>query len=108
MNVNGNPAAVPQKADTTLITAINKQIKEIEKALPKHLTAERLARIAITAIRKTPRLGTCTKDSFMGSLMLAAQLGLDLGGKGHDKALPTESGWRPAPHTVPSQRRTAG
>ena len=78
MNVNGNPAAVPQKADTTLITAINKQIKEIEKALPKHLTAERLARIAITAIRKTPRLGTCTKDSFMGSVMLAAQLGLEV------------------------------
>lgn len=78
MNVNGNPAAVPQRADTSLITAINKQIKEIEKALPKHLTAERLARIAITAIRKTPKLGNCSKESFMGALMLSAQLGLEV------------------------------
>ena len=78
MNVDGTAVAPPKNASESLIALVNRQVKEIEKALPKHVTAERLTRIAITAIRKTPKLAECSKASFLGSLMLAAQLGLEV------------------------------
>lgn len=77
MNVDGTTVAPPKNASESLIALVNRQVKEIEKALPKHVTAERLTRIAITAIRKNPKLAECSKASFLGSLMLAAQLGLE-------------------------------
>lgn len=52
---------------------------EIERALPAHLDADRMARIALTTIRKTPKLAACTAESFAGSLLTAASLGLDVG-----------------------------
>lgn len=78
MNVDGTAVAPPKNASESLIALVNRQVKEIEKALPKHVTAERLTRIAVTAIRKTPKLAECGKASFLGSLMLAAQLGLEV------------------------------
>ncbi|MDK4605734.1 recombinase RecT, partial [Kingella kingae] len=46
-------------------------------ALPKHLTADRLARIATTEIRRVPALGTCSPESFLGAIMQCGQLGLE-------------------------------
>ncbi|KXK53801.1 MAG: recombination and repair protein RecT [Chlorobi bacterium OLB5] len=50
---------------------------QLQNALPKHLTADRLIRIAITALSKTPALLECTKTSLLGSILLAGQLGLN-------------------------------
>jgi len=55
------------------------QLSEIQRALPKHLTADRLARLATTVLRQTPELGECTPLSFIGALMTCAQLGLEPG-----------------------------
>jgi recombination protein RecT len=52
---------------------------EMQRALPKHMDADRMARLALTVLRKTPALANCTPESFMGALMTAAQLGLELG-----------------------------
>jgi len=49
----------------------------IEKALPKHLTAERFVRLAQTALRTTPKLAQCTEESILGCVMLCSQLGLE-------------------------------
>jgi recombination protein RecT len=58
-------------------------------AMPKHMTADRLARIALTEIRKTPALAQCNQASFLGAIMQCAQLGLELGGAlGHAYLLP--------------------
>ena len=65
----------PQQLDIS--TLINKSIKELGKALPSHLSAERLARIALTCIRLTPDLARTTPESFLGSLFVLAQLGLE-------------------------------
>lgn len=46
-------------------------------ALPKHVTADRMARVALTALSKNPNLARCSQDSFFGSLLSAAQLGLE-------------------------------
>ncbi len=45
--------------------------------LPKHVSAERMTRIALTALRNTPQLMQCTTESLMGAVMQCAQLGLE-------------------------------
>lgn len=78
VNTNAVAAAVNTTPEQkTLVGMINGSISELAKALPKHLSPERLARIATTAIRQNPKLMQCTPASFMGSLFTAAQLGLE-------------------------------
>lgn len=53
---------------------------ELQRALPAGgLTADRLARIVLTEVRRTPLLARCTRDSFAGAIMTCAQLGLEPG-----------------------------
>jgi len=56
---------------------IQASLKELGKALPSHLNAERLVRIALTTIRQNPKLAECSPMSFLGALFQAAQLGLE-------------------------------
>lgn len=64
-----------------LMKCANGLQKEIAKALPAAVKAsmspERFARIAISAIQKTPELAETSPQTFMISLMQAAQLGLE-------------------------------
>lgn len=66
-----------KKAPNTIKDYINLYSKEIAKALPSVLTPERFSRMAMTAITKTPKLAECSPQSFIGSLLTAAQLGLE-------------------------------
>ena len=50
---------------------------EIKKALPSVITPERFTRMVLSAISTNPKLATCTKASFLGAMMNAAQLGLE-------------------------------
>lgn len=50
---------------------------ELRKALPKHLTPERLIRIAATAIQKSPQLKQCTPLSLLACVVECGQLGLE-------------------------------
>jgi recombination protein RecT len=72
----------------TITDLINRQRSEIARALPKHLDADRLARIAATVIKSNPRLLECTAESLLGSLMLSAQTGLEPGPLGHAYLVP--------------------
>lgn len=76
---NGNGANVPAKQSVT--NFIDQIRPEIAKALPpavgKVLTADRLCRLALTACRLNPKLAECDFKSLAGSLMTAAQLGLE-------------------------------
>ena len=49
----------------------------MEAVLPKHVSADRMTRIALTALRNTPGLMACTTESLMGAVMQCAQLGLE-------------------------------
>lgn len=63
--------------------------QQIALALPKHMTADRLARIALTEIRKVPKLAQCDQTSFLGAIMQVAALGLEPGGAlGHAYLIP--------------------
>lgn len=62
---------------------------ELSLALPKHMTPDRLARIALTEFRKTPKLAQCEPKSFLGAVIQCAQLGLEPGNSlGHAYILP--------------------
>jgi recombination protein RecT len=55
--------------------------QQMAMVLPKHLTADRMARVACTAILKTPKLAACRPESLLQALMLCSQAGLEPDGR---------------------------
>lgn len=53
--------------------------RQLARALPAHISADKLARIALTQVQRIPKLLDCDQRSFFGALMEAAQLGLQPG-----------------------------
>ena len=72
----------------TLAQQIEAMKPEIARAIPRHLNPDRVARIAVTVMRRTPKLAECTPASFLGALMTCAQLGLEPGPLGHAYLVP--------------------
>ena len=72
-------AQVTQAEPPSIGQLIQRMRPELARALPKHMDADRMARIALTVLRKTPELARCTPESFMGALLTSAQLGLEPG-----------------------------
>lgn len=77
-------AKVPTKPTTKAPVLIQRVLsdnfkKQLAIAVPKHLNADRMARIAATEIRKNPELLKTTPESFLGAVMQSAQLGLEPG-----------------------------
>lgn len=67
-------------ANSKSIMGMLTQMKgEIARCLPKHLTPERMTRIAMTELRKNPKLAECEPMSFIAAIMQASQLGLEPG-----------------------------
>ena len=63
--------------ESSLNALLKKMGPEIQRALPKHMDADRIARIALTAVRTTPKLLECDQISFVAALMQSAQLGVE-------------------------------
>lgn len=61
---------------------------ELQRALPRGMDADRLARIALTLVRQDPKLAQCKPESFAGSLLTAAALGLEPGVNGEAYLVP--------------------
>jgi recombination protein RecT len=53
----------------------------IASILPKHCTPERMARVAITALTRTPNLNRCTQQSFFDCMIQLSQWGLEPDGR---------------------------
>ena len=72
-------AQAPARTDGggDLASLLRRQEAAIAAALPRHISPERFTRVALTAIRTTKGLERCKPASFLGSLMTAAQLGLE-------------------------------
>ena len=75
-------AASNGSGQPTVFDLIKRQRSAIEVALPKHLDTDRFARIAMTLVRTNPKLAACDPMSFIGALMVSAQLGLEPSGAG--------------------------
>ena len=67
---------------------LDKLKPQLALALPKHLNADRMARLALTAFSASADLQHCTAQSIAASLMTAGQLGLEPGVNGHGYLIP--------------------
>ncbi len=63
----------------TLAQALGGKKDYLAKCLPKHLTAERVIKVALLAASRTPLLLNCTPESFVLAVIQASQLGLEAG-----------------------------
>lgn len=57
-------------------------------ALPKHLTADRMVRLAMTALRQNKALLKCEPASIFASVLVASQMGLEIGIDGQGFLVP--------------------
>ena len=69
-------ALVPSKPIQQLRLLLERSKDQLAMALPQHMTADRMTRIAITAVQKQPKLLECTALSIVGCVIEASQLGL--------------------------------
>lgn len=80
MKADGSNAPTTVRKQDTIGGLIEKLTPQIEKALPKHITPDRMARLALTAIRQNQKLQQIASDnptSILASVMIASQLGLE-------------------------------
>ena len=73
----GNGLAKPAEAVKTIQDLLARSRSQIQAALPKHLDADRLTRIALTTIRQTPKLLECDPLSLVKCILQAAAIGLE-------------------------------
>jgi recombination protein RecT len=78
-----------KSANNTIFGLMDKFKDQIAIALPRHMTADRMARIVTTEVRKTPELLKCNPVSLFGAVIQSSQLGLEPGNNlGHAYLLP--------------------
>ena len=76
-------ATTESKKPATIAELITAQLPAIAMVIggstpaERRRRAERFARIALTAVRQTPKLAQCTQESFAAALMTCAQLDLE-------------------------------
>lgn len=80
-NGNGNGTAIRKQPE--IITTLSSDLfkKQVALALPRHMTPDRFARVALTAMRKTPKLMDCTPESVISCMMSLSQYGLEPDGR---------------------------
>jgi recombination protein RecT len=85
-----------QQQAAVLAEIVKSQWGMIEAIMPRHLTAKRFARNLYVACQRTPKVLLCSRDSIIGSMIEAAQLGLEPGVGGQGEILPykTKEGWK--------------
>ena len=87
-----NQLAKRAEANTgTLLKRVEAMGPQVKRVLPAGLDADRMVRIAVTLIRRTPGLAQVVPDTFLGAFMTCNQLGLEPGGpRGHAWIIPRE------------------
>lgn len=75
----------PESPVAKFAAFMDKLKPQMALALPKHMNADRMTRLALTAFSTTPALQQCSPQSIAASVMTAAQLGLEpgIGGQGY-------------------------
>jgi recombination protein RecT len=74
---NGQIQRTAPKQGDDLERFIERHSGDFAMVLPSHLTPERMARLALSAVRTTKGLRECTLASFASSIMACATLGLE-------------------------------
>ncbi|EJN06455.1 recombinase RecT [Herbaspirillum sp. YR522] len=72
----------------TLNQFLKQHKNQIEMALPKHITPDRMMRLTLTAFSQNRSLQDCTPQSIFASVIVASQLGLEIGVGGQGYLVP--------------------
>jgi len=88
MTDNTIARATQDQPRLSLVQVVQRMQPEIARALPKHMDADRMARLALTSIRQTPGLANCTPESFAAALLTSSALGLEPGVNGEAYLVP--------------------
>src|SRR5262245_40803662 len=83
-----NTAVVEARPPKEFPDMLKAWLPEIARALPRHLNADRMSRIALTEFRKNPRLSQCDPRSVFAAVIQASQLGLEPGLMGQAYLIP--------------------
>lgn len=83
-----NTQVKPQSPVAAFSGFMDRVKPQLALALPKHLSADRMARLALTAFSTTPKLQECDPTSIAASIMTAGQLGLEPGVNGAGYLIP--------------------
>lgn len=81
----------PRKPEQVIKDLLKRMAPEVQKALPKHMDADRLLRITLTNMRLNPKLLQCNQASLLAAIMQSAQLGLEPGLLGMSYLIPYEN-----------------
>ena len=74
---NQTPALDARRQFNTVQEMLRQAETRIAACLPKHLTPERMIRVALTTIQRTPKLLLCSPLSIIGAIVQASELGLE-------------------------------
>jgi len=72
--------AAPSSDIRTLGHVLDARKAEFAKLLPRHLGVDKLLKVAINCVAKTPELQKCSVESVLRCVYSAAELGLEIGG----------------------------
>lgn len=77
---NGTALATQTNPQLLLRAELEKIRPAMEAVLPRHVTAERMTKVVLSATARQPDLLKCTTASICRAVMQAAELGLEIGG----------------------------
>lgn len=80
--------AEQQKPAAVFRSYLEKHKTQLGLALPKHLNPDRMARLALTAFNTSSQLQNCDPVSVFASVVLASQMGLEIGVNGQGYLVP--------------------
>lgn len=83
-----NNQAMTQNKKKTLDCYLMENKEKIISVIPKQISSERMVRVIMNEIRRTPALQDCTPVSFLSSTMQCCQLGLEPGVLGQAYLIP--------------------
>jgi recombination protein RecT len=73
-----SPAALAlQQRVNTIKSLFDRALPELQKAAPRHITADRLIKVAAASLSRVEHLSECTQSSLLIALMTATELGLE-------------------------------
>ena len=81
--MNKSEIEITKKQEPTLLSMISspKMKEQWELVMTKYLTPERLSRIAISQLKRTPKLAECNATSVLNALMTCAELEMEPDGR---------------------------
>lgn len=83
-----NAPATQPSAVSVFSRTLERMKPQMALALPKHMSADRMARLALTAFSTNKDLQACRTETILASLMTATQLGLEPGINGQGYLIP--------------------